>query len=66
MARLSALRICHKVKILNFPHNFWNLKISAIIKDTHLRFPVSVLIVSREGKVSQVFYSGPSFYFMKC
>ena len=39
MAKLSALNICLKVKILNFPHN---LKISAIIKDTHLKFAVPV------------------------
>ena len=41
------------------------LKISAIIKDPHLIFSLLVLIVSREGKVSQFCYLGPSFYFMK-
>ena len=66
MAKLSALKICLKVKISNFPHTFFNLKISDIIKDTHLKLSVSVLIVSREGKMSQILYLGPSFYFMKC
>ena len=55
-----------KILNLKFPHNFLNLKISAIIKDTHLKFSVVVLIVSREGQVSQTFYLGPSFYLMKC
>ena len=64
MAKLSALKICLKVKISDFPHNILNLKISAIIKDPHLTFSVVVLIVSREGKVSQIFYLGPSFYFI--
>ena len=57
MAKLSALKICVKVRISNFPHNLLNLKISAIIKDTHLKFSVPVLFVSREGKVSQIFLS---------
>ena len=65
MAKLSALKICLKVKVLNFPHNFLNLKISAIVKDTHLEFAVVILIGRREGKLSQTFYLGPSFYFMK-
>ena len=50
----------------NFPHNLLNFKISAIVKDTHLKFSVLVLIVRKEGNVSQIFYVGPSFYFMKC
>ena len=65
MAKLSALKICLKVQISNFPHNLLNFKISAIIKDTHFKFSVDILIVSREGGVSQIFYLGPSFYFMK-
>ena len=56
MAQLSAWKICLKVKISNFPHNFFNLKFSAIIQDTHLKFSVPVPIVGREGKVSQAFY----------
>ena len=45
MAKLSALKICLKVKIPNFPHTFFNLKIPAIIKDTYLKLSVSVLIL---------------------
>ena len=52
MAKLSALKICLEVKISNFPKKLFNLKLSAIIKDTHLKFSVPVLIVSREGQVS--------------
>ena len=33
---------------------FLKLKISAIIKDTSLKFLLLVLIVRREGKVSQI------------
>ena len=66
MAKMSALIICLKVEISNFPHNYFNLKLSAIIKDRHLKLAVPVLIVSREGRVSQIFCLGPSFYFMKC
>ena len=54
-----------KSKFRIFSHNFLNLQISAIIKNTHLEFAVPVLIVSREGKVSQIFDLGLSFYFMK-
>ena len=66
MAKLSALKIYHYFKNSNFPHHFLKLKISAIIKDRHLKFSLLVLIVNTEGRVSQIFYLGPSFYFMKC
>ena len=67
MAKPSALKIYPQFKISIFSHNYLNLKrFSAIIQDPHLKFSVHVLIVEREGKVSQNLYSGPSFYFMKC
>ena len=58
MAKLSAL------KIFEFPPQSLNLKISAIIKATH-KFSVIIRIVTRERKVSQISYLGPSFHFMK-
>ena len=64
MVKLSALKMGLKVKS-KFPHKLFNLKMSAIIRDTHLKFSVLVLIVSREGRVPQISYLGPSFYFMK-
>ena len=45
--------------------NLLDLKISAIIKGTHLKFAVVVLIVSREGMVSQILYLGTSFEIYK-
>ena len=42
------------------------LKISAIIKDLHLTFLLSILDSSKERNMSQNFYLGPSLYFMKC
>ena len=44
------------------PMIFFNLKISAIIEETHLKFSVPVLIVSRDRKVSQICYLGPRFF----
>ena len=55
MAKLSALKICLQVKISNFPHSFLNLKISANIHDTQLKFSVLVLIVRREGSCLRFF-----------
>ena len=64
MVKLSALKMGLKVKS-KFPRKFLNLKISAIIRDTQLKLSVLVLIVSRERRVSQISYLGPSFCFMK-
>ena len=66
IAKLSALIICLKVEISNFPLNLLNLKISAIINHRHLTISVPALIVSRERSMSQIFCLGPSFYIMKC
>ena len=60
MAKLSALKICLKANISNFPPNFFNMKISAIIRDIHLKFSVLILFVSREGSVFQILYLVPS------
>ena len=63
MAKLSALKTSHKVKNSNL---FLNLKISAaIIRHPHLKSSLLVIIVTREKSLSQRFYLGPKFNFMK-
>ena len=54
------------MKNLYVHNNFLKLKISAIMKDPTLNFSLPILDISEEGRVSQLFYLGPSFYFMEC
>ena len=53
-----------KSKIKIFHVIFLNKDISIIIADIILRFCILVLHILPEGSVSQIFYLGPSFYFM--
>ena len=43
MTKMRAVKICHEVKNPFLHYNFLKLKISAIIKDTHLKFLLSIL-----------------------
>ena len=54
-----------KGKILIFHVIFSNKDISIIVADIILKFCMSVLYILLEGKLSQIFYLGPSFYFMQ-
>ena len=54
-----------KGKILIFHVNFLNNDISLTVADIILKLCMFVLHIRPEGSVSQIFYLGPSFYFMK-
>ena len=54
-----------KGTILIFHVIFLNNDISVTVADIILKFCMSVLHILPEGSVSQILYSGPSFYFMK-
>ena len=54
-----------KGKILIFHVIFSNKDISIIVADIILKFCMLVLYILLEGSVSQIFYLGPSFYFMQ-
>ena len=54
-----------KGKILIFHVLFLNKDISIIIADIILKFCMLVLHILPEVSVSQIFYLGPSFYFMQ-
>ena len=54
-----------KGKILIFHVIFSNKDISIIVADIILKFCILVLYILPEGKLSQIFYLGPSFYFMQ-
>ena len=54
-----------KGKILIFHVLFLNKDISIIVADIILKFCMLVLHILPEGSVSQIFYLGPSFYFMQ-
>ena len=54
-----------KGKILIFHVIFLNKDIFIIVADIILKFCLSVLHMLPEGSVSQIFYLGPSFYFMQ-
>ena len=54
-----------KGKIQFFHVIFLNNDISVTVADIILKFCMSVLHILPEGSVSQILYSGPSFYFMK-
>ena len=47
-------------------HYFFNVKISAIIRDPHFTFSVIILDTLREGTVSQIYDMWYSFYFKQC
>ena len=55
-----------KIKNLNFQYNFLNLIISVIYGAKSMKFGTPVVEGHLEGTVSQIFYSCPSFFFMKC
>ena len=52
------------IKILFNHFNFSNQDISLPIKPPYLHVCNEINYVYLEGTVSQIFYSGPSFYFM--
>ena len=54
-----------KGKILIFYVIFLNNDISITFADIILKFCMLVLHILPEGRVSQIFYLGPSFYFMQ-
>ena len=54
-----------KGKILIFHVIFLNKDIFIIFADIILKFCMLVLHMLPEGSVSQIFYLGPSFYFMQ-
>ena len=54
-----------KGKILIFHVIFLNNDISITFADIILKFCMLVLHILPEGSVSQIFYLGPSFYFMQ-
>ena len=51
-------------KILIFYVILLNKDISITVADTILKFCILVLHILSEGSMSQIFHSGPSFYFM--
>ena len=53
-----------KNKNLVFHVIFLNKDISVTTLDIALKFPVTAPHIHSEGSVSQIFYLGPSFYFM--
>ena len=53
------MRLCQKLFLFIF-------KISAIIKQPDVRSSLIILDISKEGKLSQISYVGPRFYFVKC
>ena len=53
-----------KGKLLFFYVIFLNKDISFTVLDIVLIFGMPVLYTHSEGSVSQIFYLGPSFYFM--
>ena len=54
-----------KAKFLIFHVIFLNKDISIIITDIILKLCMSVLHILPEGSMSQIFYLGPRFYFMR-
>ena len=54
-----------KGKILIFHVIFLNKDISIFVADIILKFCMLILHILPEGSVSQIFYLGPSFYFMQ-
>ena len=54
-----------KGKILIFHVIFLNKDIFIIVADIILKFCMSVLHMLPDGSMSQIFYLGPSFYFMQ-
>ena len=57
---------CRKFeKSIFFPYNFLNEDISLIIPQNILKFDINVNEGYLEGKVSQVFFLGPTLYSMK-
>ena len=53
-----------KSKNLNFYDIFFNTDISITNKDIAMKFCMAILHINCEGSVSQIFYLGPSSYFM--
>ena len=53
-----------KNKNLIFHVIFFNKDISVTTLDISMKFSMTALHIHSEGSVSQIFYLGPSFYFM--
>ena len=53
-----------KSKNLIFYVIFFNTDISVTTQDIAMKFCMTILHIHSEGSVSQIFYLGPSFYFM--
>ena len=57
---------CREIEKCIFYLHLFNMDISVAIAATYLKFQNIVSDILMEGTVSQIFYIGPSFYFMKC
>ena len=53
-----------KNKILIFHAIFFNKDISVTTLDITMKFSMTALHICSEGSLSQIYYLGPSFYFM--
>ena len=53
-----------KCKNLIFYGGFFNTNISVTTQDIAMKCCMTILHIHIEGSVSQIFYLGPSFYFM--
>ena len=53
------------IEKLNFQYSFWKWIISVIYGPKITKFSTHVVKDHSEGTVSQIFYLGPGFYFMK-
>ena len=54
-----------KSKNLIFYVFFFNTNISVTTQDIAMKFCMTILHIHSEGSVSEIFYLGPSFYFMR-
>ena len=59
------VRMNTKFENLLFFSYFSNKGISFNIQCTYLKFGIHILECQLEGRVSQIFYLGPSFFFMQ-
>ena len=70
---INCINVVNKLKVLikrkfkncNFLTFFFNWNISVINGANFIKFVTLVVGCHSEGTVSQIFYLGPSFYFMK-
>ena len=60
------IHLTRKLKNRNFQYIFLNWIITVIYGPKFTKFETGLVEGHSEGTVSQIFYLGPSFYFMKC